>query len=54
MDLAGGHVNALDALDDDSKFANLKTPGKFREFNLGKGVGMSVLNMVDAMRKVSG
>ena len=54
MDLAGGHVNALDSLDKDSLYANLPTPGKYRSFNLGKGVGMSVLQMVEAMRKVSG
>jgi len=54
MDLAGGHVNALDALDNDERFVDLPSPGKFRAFNLGKGVGMSVLNMVEAMRKVSG
>ncbi|KDN53072.1 UDP-glucose 4-epimerase [Tilletiaria anomala UBC 951] len=54
MDLAGGHVNALDGLDKDALYANLPTPGKYRSFNLGKGVGMSVLQMVEAMRKVSG
>ncbi|EPQ30388.1 uncharacterized protein PFL1_01914 [Pseudozyma flocculosa PF-1] len=55
-DLAGGHVNALEALDRDEIFAEGKTDtkGKYRAYNLGKGVGMSVLNMVDAMRKVSG
>ncbi|PWN54456.1 UDP-glucose 4-epimerase [Violaceomyces palustris] len=55
-DLAGGHVNALEALEKDSIFDKEKTEtvGKYRAFNLGKGVGMSVFNMVDAMRKVSG
>lgn len=54
MDLAGGHVNALDAVDDDSKFKDNASPGKFKAYNLGKGVGMSVLNMIDAMKKVTG
>lgn len=54
MDLAGGHVNALDALSDDSKFAQLPSPGKFKAYNLGKGKGMSVLQMIEAMKKVSG
>lgn len=54
MDLAGGHVNALEALDDDAKFKDTPTPGKYKAYNLGKGKGMSVLQMIDAMRKVSG
>jgi len=53
LDLAEGHLNAMVALDDDSKFAS-STTGKFRAFNLGKGVGMSVLQMIEAMRKVTG
>ncbi|WFD31448.1 hypothetical protein MSPP1_002483 [Malassezia sp. CBS 17886] len=53
LDLAAGHLNAMVALDDDAKFIN-KDDGKYRAFNLGKGVGMSVLQMVDAMRKVTG
>ena len=53
LDLAGGHLNAMVALDDDSKFTE-KADGKYRAFNLGKGVGMSVLNMVEAMRKATG
>ncbi|WFD19969.1 hypothetical protein MCAP1_002213 [Malassezia caprae] len=53
LDLAEGHLNAMVALDDDSKFAS-STTGKFRAFNLGKGVGMSVLQMIEAMRQVTG
>lgn len=52
MDLAGGHVNALDGLEKDSLYQ--AGQGKYRSFNLGKGIGMSVLQMVDAMKKVSG
>ncbi|WFD42440.1 hypothetical protein MPSI1_001085 [Malassezia psittaci] len=54
LDLAEGHLNAMVALDDDSKFVNQGKDGKYRAFNLGKGVGMSVLNMIEAMRKVTG
>lgn len=54
LDLAEGHLNAMVALDDDSKFVNQQKDGKYRAFNLGKGVGMSVLNMIEAMRKVTG
>ena len=32
----------------------IRDSGKYRAFNLGKGVGMSVLSMIEAMRKVTG
>ncbi|WVR08458.1 UDP-glucose 4-epimerase GalE [Kwoniella sp. DSM 27419] len=59
MDLANGHVLALDALAVPSNQENIFSKcdpkdGSFRAFNLGKGKGMSVLNMIDAMRKASG
>jgi UDP-glucose 4-epimerase len=54
MDLAGGHVNALDALNKDEIFKAENGPGKYKSYNLGKGIGMSVLNMIEAMKKVSG
>jgi UDP-glucose 4-epimerase len=54
MDLAGGHVNALDAIEKDHVYKSAKGPGRYKAYNLGKGVGMSVLNMVEAMKKVSG
>ena len=83
MDLAAGHLLALDALEpgciDKCSWASipsldaapaLKTPaaaqrhdvfaalgekqGKFRAFNLGKGRGQSVLEIVEAMRKTTG
>ncbi|RSH85141.1 UDP-glucose-4-epimerase [Saitozyma podzolica] len=55
MDLAHGHVLALDAIAKGDIFANCdKSTGYYRAFNLGKGKGMSVLNMVEAMRKASG
>lgn len=54
MDLSGGHVNALDALENDARFQNLPSAGKYRAYNLGKGKGMSVLQMIEAMKKVTG
>jgi UDP-glucose 4-epimerase len=54
MDLAGGHVNALDAIEKDSIYNSNDGPGKFKAYNLGRGVGLSVLQMIEAMKKVSG
>ncbi|WRT70530.1 UDP-glucose 4-epimerase GalE [Kwoniella shivajii] len=59
MDLAHGHVLALGALavpsDQKNIFSNCDpNDGSFRAFNLGKGKGMSVLNMIDAMKKATG
>ena len=63
MDLAEGHVAALAALEKDETFKPYEgaaasnfggSGGLYKAFNLGKGKGMSVLNMVDAMRKASG
>lgn len=61
MDLAEGHVLALAALPRDEIYAAQgkaagfgSSGGKYKAYNLGKGKGMSVLNMVDAMQKASG
>ena len=63
MDLAQGHVDALAALTKDATFANPTvmagsgfggSGGKYKAYNLGKGRGMSVLQMVAAMKKASG
>lgn len=60
MDLAGGHTLALEALDRDDIYTSAKSGsgfggsgGKYKAYNLGKGRGMSVLQMVEAMRKAS-
>jgi UDP-glucose 4-epimerase len=64
MDLARGHIVALDALDRDETFVTETgkdgkkdsfggSGGKFRAFNLGKGKGFSVLEIVEAMRKAT-
>ncbi|GAA5921276.1 hypothetical protein JCM1841_002580 [Sporobolomyces salmonicolor] len=61
MDLAQGHVDALAALTHDEIFVTEQTGsgfggsgGKYKAYNLGKGKGMSVLQMVEAMRQASG
>jgi UDP-glucose 4-epimerase len=58
LDLARGHLLALEALGDtDARgvFKGLKEDApRFRAYNLGKGKGMSVLQIVEAMRKATG
>lgn len=53
MDLAAGHMNALDALDRDEIFHDVG-PGKAKAYNLGTGQGQSVLTMIESMREASG
>ncbi|KAH9486401.1 UDP-glucose 4-epimerase [Psilocybe cubensis] len=54
MDLASGHVLALDALAPESKVFDANADAFFKAYNLGKGKGLSVLQIVDAMRKATG
>ncbi|KAJ3786701.1 hypothetical protein GGU10DRAFT_427242 [Lentinula aff. detonsa] len=60
LDLAHGHVLALQALEEGSDlnktvYASIPvSKGKFKAYNLGKGKGMSVLQIVEAMRKATG
>lgn len=55
LDLAKGHLLSLDALEPSSKvFDNCPTEARYKAYNLGKGRGMSVLQIVDAMRKATG
>ena len=62
MDLAKGHVLSLDALISSVSepsagifsSVDVKKDGYYRAFNLGKGKGMSVLNMIKAMKTASG
>jgi len=63
VDLAQGHVDALRALPRDEIFAPSAeaassgfggSGGKFKAYNLGKGKGLSVLDMVAAMEKATG
>lgn len=62
-DLADGHLLALEALEDTSTvfdhpdgmgIGDKEGEGKFRAFNLGKGHGMSVFDIVKAMEKATG
>lgn len=56
MDLASGHLLALDALANPSHpaFANLPDRAKYKAYNLGRGKGQSVFDIVNAMRKATG
>lgn len=55
MDLAAGHLLALTALDDASNYKGWASgEGRFRAYNLGKGNGLSVLDILGAMRKATG
>lgn len=46
MDLAEGHISALEYI--------VNKTEKFEIFNLGSGIGTSVLEMIDTMKEVSG
>ncbi|KAH7916389.1 THO complex subunit 1 transcription elongation factor-domain-containing protein [Hygrophoropsis aurantiaca] len=55
LDLASGHLLALDALSPESTvFDNCPDDARYKAYNLGKGRGMSVLQIVEAMRKATG
>lgn len=54
LDLASGHGLALDSLEEGSPVFSGKTEAFFKAYNLGKGRGMSVLQIVEAMRKATG
>ena len=50
MDLAEGHVSALRYVDKDGKTVEESGYGKLSIFNLGTGIGYSVLDMVEGMK----
>ncbi|KAG6899824.1 hypothetical protein C0993_006525 [Termitomyces sp. T159_Od127] len=54
MDLASGHLLALDALDGGSTLFGNNPDAYHKAYNLGRGRGYSVLQIVDAMRKATG
>ena len=55
LDLAKGHLLALDALAPTSKvFDSCPGEARYKAYNLGRGKGVSVLQIVDAMRKATG
>lgn len=55
LDLAEGHLLALDALAPPSTACdNLKVPTPCKAYNLGRGKGFSVLQILEAMRSATG
>lgn len=55
LDLASGHLLALDALEPESKiFDNCPDDARYKAYNLGKGTGVSVLQIVESMREATG
>jgi UDP-glucose 4-epimerase len=55
LDLAAGHLLALDALAPGSTtFDNCPTPARYKAYNLGRGRGFSVLQILEAMRAETG
>ncbi|EIM83257.1 UDP-glucose 4-epimerase [Stereum hirsutum FP-91666 SS1] len=55
LDLASGHLLALDALSDHSKvFENTPGEARYKAYNLGRGRGFSVLQILEAMKKATG
>lgn len=54
LDLAGGHLVALDALTSESTvFSNCPDDARYKAYNLGNGRGFSVLQILEAMRKAT-
>ena len=55
LDLAKGHLLALDALAPGSRvFDDCADAARYKAYNLGRGRGMSVLQILEAMRKATG
>ncbi|KAJ7897244.1 THO complex subunit 1 transcription elongation factor-domain-containing protein [Mycena olivaceomarginata] len=54
LDLASGHLLALEALDANSKVFDSTPEARYKGYNLGQGKGISVLEIIQAMRKATG
>ncbi|KAJ7754993.1 THO complex subunit 1 transcription elongation factor-domain-containing protein [Mycena maculata] len=54
LDLASGHLLALEALGPESKVFESTPDARYKAYNLGQGRGISVLEIIDAMRKATG
>ncbi|KAJ7070683.1 hypothetical protein C8F01DRAFT_1216483 [Mycena amicta] len=54
LDLASGHLLALEALSSDSKVFESSSGARYKAYNLGQGRGISVLQIIEAMRKATG
>lgn len=50
MDLAEGHISALNYMEVKSNEDESSGFNKYSTFNLGSGIGYSVLDMINAMR----
>ncbi|KAF7337558.1 UDP-glucose 4-epimerase [Mycena sanguinolenta] len=53
-DLASGHLLALEALAPNSKIFESTPDARYKAYNLGQGKGISVLQIIEAMRKATG
>ncbi|CAK5280357.1 unnamed protein product [Mycena citricolor] len=54
LDLAAGHQLALEALTSEAGIFNDPTGARYKAYNLGRGKGFSVLQIVQAMREATG
>ncbi|KAJ7040243.1 THO complex subunit 1 transcription elongation factor-domain-containing protein [Mycena alexandri] len=54
LDLAKGHLLALEALNPNSKVFESTPDARYKAYNLGQGKGVSVLEIIAAMRKATG
>jgi len=54
LDLASGHLLALEALTGNSKVFDSTPNARYKAYNLGQGKGISVLQIIEAMRKATG
>ncbi|KAF8215799.1 THO complex subunit 1 transcription elongation factor-domain-containing protein [Mycena galopus ATCC 62051] len=54
LDLASGHLLALEALAPDSKVFESTPDARYKAYNLGQGKGISVLQIIQAMHKATG
>ncbi|KAJ7103182.1 THO complex subunit 1 transcription elongation factor-domain-containing protein [Mycena belliarum] len=54
LDLAAGHLLALEALTPESSVFASMPDARYKAYNLGQGKGISVLEIIDAMRKATG
>ncbi|KAJ7459047.1 THO complex subunit 1 transcription elongation factor-domain-containing protein, partial [Mycena galericulata] len=54
LDLSSGHLLALEALSAESKIFDSTQNARYKAYNLGQGKGISVLEIIDAMRKATG
>ncbi|KAJ6575486.1 UDP-glucose 4-epimerase [Mycena capillaripes] len=53
LDLASGHLLALEALTSDSNSKVFDSDARYKAYNLGQGKGISVLQIIEAMRKAT-